>query len=116
MSDRDPHEQLTITSGFNTARGDHKVILLNHATSSLDAGLVWWQPVVDKRSDIDGITHFRFIVGDNFDSFSGSYASIYVPHNLERHGLQVNPSLEAEGSKVSGSPVQHLSVENFIAV
>jgi len=116
MSERDPHERLTTISGSNTTRGDHKVILLNHTTGSLDAGLIWWQPVVDKRSNIDDIIHFRFVVGDNFDSFSGSHTSIYAPHNLERHGSQVSPLLEAEGSKVSGILVQHLSVENFIAV
>ena len=71
---------------------------------------------MDKRSDVGDIIHFRFVVGDDLDSFSGSHASIYAPHNLEGHGLQVNALLETEGSKVLGILVHHLSVENLIAV
>jgi len=68
------------------------------------------------KSGTDGTTHFRFVVGDDFDSFSESHASMYAVHNLEGRTLQVNALLEAEGGKVWSILVQHLSVENLIAI
>lgn len=41
---------------------------------------------------------------------------MYAAHNLEGHALQVNALLEAEGGKVLGILVLHLSVENLIAI
>lgn len=41
---------------------------------------------------------------------------MYAIHNLRGRALQVNTLLKAEGSKVLGVLVQHLSVENFIAI
>ena len=106
----------TIVSRSNTTRGDHKIVLLNHTTGSLDAKLVRQQSVVNKRYDTGDIIHFRFVVGDDFYSFSGSHASIYAIHNLGECALQVNALLETEGSEVLGILVQHLSVENLVAI
>ena len=62
------------------------------------------------------IVHFRFVIGDDFDSFSGLHTSIYAPHNLGGCTLQVDALLEAEASEVLGILVQNLSVENLIAI
>jgi hypothetical protein len=59
---------------------------------------------------LGGIIHFPFVVGDDFDSFSGSHALTYTVRNLDGRALQVNALLEAEGGKVLGILVQHLSV------
>lgn len=56
------------------------------------------------------IIHFPFVVGDDFDSFSGLNMSVYAPHNLEGCKLQVNALLEAEGGEVLSILVQDLSV------
>ena len=71
---------------------------------------------VVNKSYGDDIIHVRFVVGDDFYSFSGSRASMYAAHDLEGRALQVNALLEAEGGKVLGILVLHLSVENLIAV
>jgi len=74
------------------------------------------QLVVGKRSGVDGITHFRFVVGDDFDPFSESHVSMYAIHNLEGRALQVNALLEAEGGEVLSILVQHLSIKDLIAI
>jgi len=71
---------------------------------------------VDKRCDISNIVHFRFVVGYDFDSFSGLHASMYAVRNLEESALQVDALLETERGKVLGILVQHLSVENLITM
>jgi hypothetical protein len=73
---------------------------------------------VDERNNdiISGTIHFSFVVGDNFDPFSTSQASIYVVRDIEGNTLQVNSLLEAESSKVLGILVLHLSVENLVAL
>ena len=62
------------------------------------------------------IIHFCFIVGYNFNSFSGSHRSTYAVRNMVGCALQVDALLEAEGGKVLGILVQYLSVENLITV
>ena len=71
---------------------------------------------MDERSDVGEIIHFPFVVGDDFDPFSGIHTSIYAPHDLEGSTLQADALLEAEGSEVLGILVQDLSVENLIAI
>jgi len=41
---------------------------------------------------------------------------MYAAYNLEGHALQVNPLLETEGGEVLCILVQHLSIENLVAV
>ena len=60
--------------------------------------------------------HFRFVVRDDFHSLSESYLSIYAGRNLKWCTLQVDALLKAESGKVLGILVQHLSVENLIAI
>ena len=103
-------------SGPNTTGGDHKVVLPDHTAGSSNTEPIRQQSAAGKRKDAGDIIHFRFVVGDNFDSFPGSHASMYAARNPEVRALQVNPLLETEGGKVLGILVQHLSVENLVAV
>lgn len=67
------------------------------------------------NDNIGDTIHFSFVVGDNFDSFSGSHASVYAVDNFEESASQIDPLLEAKGGKVLGVLVLHLSVENLVA-
>lgn len=103
-------------SGPNTTRGDHEVVLLDHATGSLDAAFTQRRLTLDERSDTGDIAHFSFVIGDNFDPFAVPHALIYAVRGLGGRALQVNSLLEAEGGKILGILVLHLSIENLIAV
>ena len=109
-------QRRTVVSGPNTTGGDHKVVLLDHTAGSPNTEPIRQQSAAGRRKEAGDIIHFRFVVGDNFDSFSGSHASIYAARNPEGRALQVNPLLETEGGEVLGILVQYLSVENLVAV
>jgi hypothetical protein len=100
--------------GPNTTRSDHNVVLLDHATGSLDAIVAPRQSTLDERSDTGDLVHFSFVIGNNFDPFPGPHASIYAIHVLGK-ALQINSLLEAECGEILGILVLHLSVENLVA-
>ena len=68
-------QRLAIVGGPDTARGDHKIVLLDHTTGSFDAEFVQKQSVVGRR--------VALVTSHISASSSGMTSTRFLDHNCQ---------------------------------